>query len=146
MAKPRSKKTAGGDIFQTITYGTGLFCKKMAELKKVTQTKEWKHAVNTTKDICEKVGAKAEAVIDTLTDAVEKGTKDIGTSFKAGMDSVAEGQEEKKPASKAKAKGSSKPRTRVKKVVTEAEVEKAAPVEPALEKEIEAVTQDVTQV
>ncbi len=149
MAKEKNNKNSGEAFVKTVSYGTGLICKKIAALGKVTQTKAWKNAIAKTKDVCETVGGKADVLLDKVATSVEEGARDIGKSFNAGMKSVAEEAKEtavpkKKSAGKARPKGKLKSAARKAKVA--AAVAQDIPVEPVLEQEIENVTKDVETV
>ncbi len=154
MVKGKNNEFSVKSIMKTVSYGTGLVCKKVTGLnKKVTRTKAWKEMVAGTKEVCETVGEKVDVVLEKVVSSVEKSTQDIGASFQAGMESVTERgtkaddtdapvAPKKRPAGKT---GTAAKR-RVKKVVTSEEVEKAAPANVDLEKEIEGVTQDVKEI
>ncbi|MBF0569706.1 MAG: hypothetical protein HQL18_02900 [Candidatus Omnitrophica bacterium] len=148
MAKGRNKKFADKGIVEAVSFRTGLFLKKVAGLRKVAEKKPWKSVVAATKDICDTVGEKAEIVMDKVTRTVEKSTHEIGESFKAGMDSVAETHVQSK-AAEAAAAPKKKPaaktgvRSPVKKVKIREKIEKEASADADLDEEINKITKDV---
>ncbi|HBR14151.1 MAG TPA: hypothetical protein DD723_01220 [Candidatus Omnitrophica bacterium] len=166
MTKEKSKKAVGKNFMKSVAYGTGTLCRKVMGLGKVAKTKPWKEMVSVTQELCETVGEKAGDVFQKVEKTVKKSTKDMGESFKAGMESVETGHAESKtrkesqekkeisslssPAKmvKKEAKGmiKGKAKGQVKKVGNKTTVKKEAPVNVDLEKEIEKMTEDVKDV
>ncbi|MBF0571448.1 MAG: hypothetical protein HQL12_06200 [Candidatus Omnitrophica bacterium] len=163
MVKEKGKKDEIIGLLKTLSYKTGFLCKKVVELGQVAEKKPLKSMVVATQDICESFGEKAEVVLGQVTDTVEKSTREIRASFKAGMDSVGEGHlqsSSKKTtlqkkeavievpvAHKKKVVGKkTNAKSPVRKTKSKAQIEKKAPVNLDLEKEIENVTKDVAEV
>jgi len=152
MVKEKTKKVAVGGMIKDISYKTGFLCKKVAELGKYADKKPLKSVVVATQDICESFGEKAEVVLDKVTKTVEKSTREIRASFKAGMDPVGQGHAEHNASVAKKEEVVAEPvivkkKAAVKKVKPRAAVRKAkAVVDLDLEKEIEAVTKNVKDV
>ncbi|MBF0503600.1 MAG: hypothetical protein HQL14_00720 [Candidatus Omnitrophica bacterium] len=144
MVKEKNKNSELQGLLKAISYKTGFLCKKVVELGRVAEKKPLKSVVVATQDICDSFGEKAEVVLDQVTKTVEKSTREIRQSFRAGMDSVSEGHVQSKPKV-AQAVVLPKKKTVARKGGAKKAVKKVS-ADPDLEKEIEKATKDVAEI
>ncbi|MBF0479919.1 MAG: hypothetical protein HQL26_10595 [Candidatus Omnitrophica bacterium] len=159
MTSEKSKQVGKENFIKTVSFGTGIICRKVAGIGKVAQTKPWKNVVSSTHKLCDTVGTKTKTVFEKVKKSVSKNTKDITKSFKAGMEDSDEAVIDIKPISsavpikrtatlakkKTTGKATGKNKTSAKKAKNKAGVEKKVPVNADLEKEIESITKNVKE-
>jgi hypothetical protein len=152
MVKRESNKGALKGILEQVSYGTGVLCRKAANLGKITETKQWEKLSSGTQKLYGTVGDKTKDVFKKM----EKNVHELEESFKEGMRSVSDeavNPSDSKPKqnavvslSKQKnkiiAKGKVRASGQAKKVRAKVKVE----LDDKLEKEIEDITRNVEEV
>lgn len=162
MVKEKNKEGIVKSIVKTVSYDTGILFRKAKNIGKITETEPWEKVVSGTQGLYQTVGEKTRVILKKVNKSVTKNVGDLKESFKEGIESV--GEEEasgtktssrsvhsksvsvhtKVPASRSRAKATCK--GGMKKVAQKTPRKKEAPVNAAMEEEIEALTKDVEDI
>ncbi|MBF0494893.1 MAG: hypothetical protein HQL28_07200, partial [Candidatus Omnitrophica bacterium] len=102
MSKEKNEKNVAGKILKNVSYGTGIFCRKVMEIGKVTETKKWKEVSKSAEHLCGTIGEKTKDAFEKVKKTVDQSVEDIKESFEEGMESLGAKGEEKKETKKNK--------------------------------------------
>lgn len=90
IVKGKSEEGIVDTILKGVSYGTGVFMRKAADIGKVSETKSWKKVVSQTGALCEKVNTNTKAMFKKAKKTVKENISDMKESFVEGMESAAD--------------------------------------------------------